>query len=83
MGMISILSDPLELVYGIPLMLKVILILPLVAIFLTAGSILEAVRIWKNKNGTFCGRLLYSLVVLASLLFLWFLQYWNLLVFPF
>ncbi len=31
----------------------------------------------------FCGRVHYTLVVLASLFFLWFLAYWNLLGFHF
>ncbi|GAH86542.1 unnamed protein product, partial [marine sediment metagenome] len=47
------------------------------------GALFFAYVGWKNKYWTFCGRLHYTLVVLASLFFLWFLAYWNLLGFHF
>ena len=38
---------------------------------------------WKRKYWTGCARLHFTLVVLASVIFIWFLNYWNLFGFRF
>jgi CubicO group peptidase (beta-lactamase class C family) len=83
MGMFSALSDYMELIFGVPSQLKILLILPILSILLTIGALFFAYVAWKNKYWTVCGRVHYTLVVLASLVFLWFLAYWNLLGFHF
>jgi CubicO group peptidase (beta-lactamase class C family) len=83
MGMFSALSDYMELIFGVPPQLKILLILPILAVLLTIGALFFAYVGWKNKYWTVCGRVHYTLVVLASLVFLWFLAYWNLLGFNF
>jgi len=83
MGMFSAVSDYMELIFGVPPHLKVLLILPILSGLLTIGALFFAYVGWKNKYWSACGRVHYTLVVLASLVFLWFLAYWNLLGFHF
>ncbi|NIO49623.1 MAG: serine hydrolase [Candidatus Aminicenantes bacterium] len=82
-GMFSVVSDYMELIFGVPPLLKILLILPILSALLTIGALFFAYIGWKNKYWTVCGRLHYTLVVLASLVFLCFLAYWNLLGFHF
>jgi hypothetical protein len=82
-GMLSIVSDPLEFMFGVPSALNILLILPILSALLTIGALFFAYVGWKNKYWAVCGRVHYTLVVLASLFFLWFLAYWNLLGFHF
>ena len=82
-GMFSTVGDPLEFMYGVPSALKILLILPILSALLTIGALFFVYVGWKNKYWTVCGRAHYTLVVLASLFFLWFLAYWNLLGFHF
>jgi len=83
MGMFSALSDYMELIFGVPPQLKILLILPILSALLMIGALFFVYVAWKNKYWTVCGRVHYTLVVLASLVFLWFLAYWNLLGFHF
>jgi CubicO group peptidase (beta-lactamase class C family) len=82
-GMLSVVSNYLELVFGVPLLFKILLVLPILSALLTICALFFTYVAWKNKYWTVCGRLHYTLVVLASLAFLWFLAYWNLLGFHF
>lgn len=50
---------------------------------LTIGVLIFAFLAWKNKYWSICGRVHYSLIGLASRVFIWFLNYWNLLGFRF
>ena len=82
-GIFSAVSDPLEFMFGVPSALKVLLTLPILSALLTIGALFFVYVGWKNKYWTVCGRVHYTLVVLASLFFLCFLAYWNLLGFHF
>lgn len=82
-GMFSVVSDYMELIFGVPPFLKILLILPILSALLTIIALFFAYVGWKNKFWTVCGRLHYALVVLASLVFLGFLAYWKLLGFHF
>jgi CubicO group peptidase (beta-lactamase class C family) len=82
-GLLMVLSDPMELMYGVPFALKVFLVFPIIAAVLTIGALAYAVLAWKKKYWTGCGRLHFTLIVLASLVFIWFLNYWNLFGFRF
>jgi hypothetical protein len=46
---------------------------------LTIGTVLFSVLAWKNHYWTIAGRVYYTLVTLAEVAFVWFLNYWNLL----
>jgi hypothetical protein len=75
----STLSDPTEIVFGIPPALWVVLALPLVAAALTAASAVFVVRAWRRGYWRPAGRVHYTLVTAAAVSFLAVLHYWKLL----
>jgi CubicO group peptidase (beta-lactamase class C family) len=82
-GLLMVLSDPMELMYGVPSALKVFLVFPIISAVLTIGVLIYTVLAWKKKYWTGCERLHFTLILLASLIFIWFLNYWNLFGFRF
>jgi CubicO group peptidase (beta-lactamase class C family) len=82
-GTIKALSNQLELMFGVPSILRVALVFPLISAGLTIGVLLFTYFVWKNKYWSVCGRIHYTLIMLASPVFLWFLNFWNLLGFHF
>jgi len=72
-----------EFLYGVPRVVVALLILPLATTALTACLVAFAVMAWKHKYWGLAARVHYSLVALAALAFLWFLNHWNLLGFRF
>jgi CubicO group peptidase (beta-lactamase class C family) len=81
-GLIIVFSDAEGLLFGsaVPF-LKIVLAIPLVAILLTLGTLFFTILAWVKKYWNPCQRLHYTLVALASLAFIWFLNYWNLIGF--
>lgn len=59
--------------------LQIALALPVIAGLLTIAAIVVAVRHWRSQAGTRGARITYSVVIAASLVFLWSLNMWNLL----
>ncbi|UCC61989.1 MAG: beta-lactamase family protein [Anaerolineae bacterium] len=55
----------------------VLLILPLAATALTAVVVVVAGLMWWRRDGSVVGRIAYSLVALAAVLFIGFLNHWN------
>lgn len=82
-GLLMALSDPMELMFGVPSALKVFLVFPIISAVLTIGALIYTVLAWKKKYWSGCARLHFTLIVLASLVFIWFLNYWNLFGFHF
>ncbi|KAF5435572.1 hypothetical protein C5S35_10745 [Candidatus Methanophagaceae archaeon] len=82
-GMVIVLSDTTSLMYGVPPLLHFVLVLPLVAAVLTIAALGFTVLAWKNRYWGVVGRVHYTLVTVAALAFIWFLDYWNLLGFRF
>jgi CubicO group peptidase (beta-lactamase class C family) len=68
----NILLDP-------PLIMKIALGLGVVSAVLTAGALVHTVLAWKNRYWGVVGRAYYTLVTVAAVAFIWFLNYWNLL----
>lgn len=84
LGLILTLSSlQEEFLYGVPRLVIALLILPLAATALTAGVVGYAVLAWKHRYWGLAGRVHYSLVALAAVAFIWFLNHWNLLGFRF
>lgn len=81
LGLAAATSDPLTLAFGVPPLLKTILIFPIAAAVFTISVLIYTVLAWMKKYWTACVRLHYTLVALASLAFIWSLHYWNLLGF--
>jgi hypothetical protein len=73
------LRDPLQLVYGVPMALPAVLILPVLAAALTMLLLIVAVMSWKGSYWGSLARLHYTLIALASAVFVWQLHFWNLI----
>jgi CubicO group peptidase (beta-lactamase class C family) len=68
---------------GWPALFRVALVFPLVAVPLTASVVYLAATVWIRKYWGLFGRIQYSVIALASVVFLWSLNYWNLVGFKF
>lgn len=78
-GIAVSVSDEMKLMFGVPTEAKVLLALPLLAALLTVLAAVFTFKAWMRKYWTGCARLHYTLIVLASVAVLWFLNFWNLL----
>ena len=65
--------------FGVSLIYKIVLGLGVLAAVLTAGALVYTVLAWKNRYWGIAGRAYYTLVTVAAVAFVWFLNYWNLL----
>ena len=68
----NVLLDP-------PLLIKIALGLGVLAAVLTVGALVYTALAWKNRYWGIGARLYYTLVTVAAVAFVWFLNYWNLL----
>jgi hypothetical protein len=83
-GFVLIMPTAMGAIYTeVPPDLVALLCIPLAAAALTAGSIACAVLAWKRRYWSIAGRLHYTLVTLAGVAFILFLNHWNLLGFRF
>lgn len=71
-------SYPTLIWYGVPAKVTALLLIPILTTALTLGLPIFAATAWKNKSLSILGRLHYSLITLAAVLFIPFLIYWNL-----
>jgi len=67
--------------YETPAYFVALLVIPLLTAILTVGLVVFTVLAWRDDYWSVLGRLHYSLVTLAALVFTWFVNYWNLLGF--
>lgn len=68
--------QPTEL-HDIALITKIALGLGAVAALLTAGALLYTVLAWTKSYWNIAGRAYYTLVTVAAVAFVWFLDYWK------
>ncbi|MFQ5708153.1 MAG: serine hydrolase domain-containing protein [bacterium] len=73
--------DKNQLIYGVPIRILALLGIALLSTVLTFALPVFTFAAWKNRYGSFWGRLHYSLTSITALLFVLFLNYWNLLGF--
>jgi CubicO group peptidase (beta-lactamase class C family) len=66
-------------VFGVSTIYKIVLGLGLSAAVLTAGSLVYTVLAWRSGYWGIGARVHYTLVTVAAVAFVWFLNYWNLL----
>jgi CubicO group peptidase (beta-lactamase class C family) len=71
-GMPNELLDP-------PLIIKIILGLGVLSAVMTAGALVYTVLAWKNGYWGIAARAYYTLVTVAAVAFVWFMNFWNLL----
>lgn len=82
-GMVGVMSDYMELMFGVPPLLKILSVLTMLAVILAVGVLLILFLVWGRGYWTICGRIYYTLIFLASCAFIWFLNYWHLFGFKF
>ncbi len=68
-----------QLYFGVPLIYKIVLGLGVVSAALTVGALAYTVLAWKHRYWGIAGRMYYTLVTVAAVAFVWFLNQWNLL----
>ena len=71
-------GNPVPL-FGVSTIYKIVLGLGVLAAVLTVGALLHSVLAWKNSYWGKAARVHYTLVTVAAVAFVWFLNYWNLL----
>jgi hypothetical protein len=80
-GLGFIVSNPLNLRYGVSPTLTALFALAFVIAALTVGVVISTILTWWGHFWSVGRRVHYTLVALAALLFAWELVYWNLLGF--
>lgn len=65
--------------FGISMIYRVVLGLGVLAAVLTVGALVYSVVAWKNSYWGIAARVHYTLMTVAAVAFVWFLNYWNLL----
>jgi hypothetical protein len=65
--------------FGVSLIDRIVLGLGVLATMLTAGALVYTVLAWKNGYWGIGARIYYTLVTIAAVAFVWFLNFWNLL----
>lgn len=77
-GMVPGFDPPTEL-HGAQLIVKIVLGVGVLSAVLTVGALAYSVLAWKNSYWGIAARVHYTLVTVAAVAFVWFLNYWNLL----
>jgi hypothetical protein len=65
--------------FGVSLFDRIVLGLGVLSALLTIAALVFTVLAWKNRYWGIAGRAYYTLVTVAAVAFVWFLNYWNLL----
>src|SRR5215203_2733256 len=65
--------------FGVSMIYKIVLGLGVLAAVLTVGALIYGALAWKRGYWGIATRVHYTLVTVAALAFVWFLNYWNLL----
>jgi hypothetical protein len=65
--------------FGIPLIFRIVLGLGVLSSVLTIGALVYMVPVWKNRYWGIVTKMFYTLVTVAAVGFVWFLNTWNLL----
>ncbi|BAZ08317.1 beta-lactamase [Calothrix sp. NIES-4071] len=72
-----------KVIYGINTIYITLLCLPIISCVITFILLFYIWLIWRGKEGTYIQRVYYTFITGAALLFMCFLNYWNLLGFKF
>ena len=70
---------PTSELHSISLLAKIVLGLGVTSAVLTVGALIYTALAWKNNYWGIAARAFYTLVTVAAVAFVWFLNYWNLL----
>lgn len=69
--------------FGMPIIIKILLVIPIVTTILTIGLSAFSLSVWKNKYWNLKARLHYSLITLTCIGFILWLYHWNWLGFQY
>ena len=75
------LNAPNAVLFGIPMWMKMTLVLSIISVILAVGALIYTIVIWISGKGSIWGRIYYTSVTLAMLSATWQLNHWNLLGF--
>jgi hypothetical protein len=75
----TVLWGPTNPLFDVSIIYKIVLGLGVLAAVLTVGALIYSVLAWKSSYWGIAARVHYTLVTLAAVAFVWFLNYWNLL----
>lgn len=78
-GIYLLLRHAQHLLFGISPFARAVLLLPVISAVLTVPATALALMAWINSHGTLSGRIYFTLIVAAGLVFLGTLHYWRLL----
>jgi hypothetical protein len=67
------------LMFGVPIIVHVALVIPIVTMLLTLVMLWMTFLAWKDNYWSFVGRIYYSFMTLSAALFVLWANYWNLL----
>jgi hypothetical protein len=76
-----VLAEPTR--YGITMEAKLLLCVPIVSLFLNLLLLVYTVLNWMKKNGNLFSRIYYFIIAFTGILYIWFLNYWNLFGFKY
>jgi CubicO group peptidase (beta-lactamase class C family)/heat shock protein HslJ len=76
-----VMGSFVDIIYGVPGLLRAALVLPLLAAFLAPIQVVMIVLAWRNRYWSIWGRAFYTMLTAVVLSFTWWLDYWNLLGF--
>ena len=72
-------SNIYEAMFGVPPLFKIALVFPLIGAVLAVGVLIFMVLAWGKKYWYGCRRLTYTLILVAGVVFLWVLYFYNLI----
>ncbi len=76
-----VLGEPTR--YGISMEAKLMLCVPILSLFLNLLFLVYTVLNWMKKNGNLFSRIYYFIIAFTGILYIWFLNYWNLFGFKY
>lgn len=82
-GLLIAASNQTAFVYGVPPLAVASMVIALATTALTIGSVLFTMLAWKGRYWSLVGRVHYTVVTISMLVFIWWLNNWNLLGFWF
>ncbi len=83
MGFIAALRNPFEIFYSVPLVIKMLLVIPVILCVLLVVFTYQAYKLAIRKEYNLSGRIHMYTLVFALLLLLWQFNHWNLLGFKY
>lgn len=78
-SVIIFISISPQFVFGVPTIVKIALVIPIITTMMTLYMLYVTFQVWQGYNWSVLGKVHYSLITLAALVFIGWVNYWNLL----